>query len=79
MNVLLTKAVGFGEGLVGVDNMLLVFEQGDLIHEDLDGLGVAARNDGDFVESVGKRRICGRNLKEFLVVHDENSTNTAGL
>ena len=56
-----------------------MFEIGDLIHEDFDGFLVTRWVDDDFVEGAGKSRVFSGDFEEFLVVHDENHADVAGL
>lgn len=77
MNVLLAETVGFGEGAISVNNIFLVFEIRDLVHENFDSFFFVGRIDHDFVEGIGEGGILGGDFEEFLVVHNHDDANLA--
>ena len=49
MNVFLAEAIRFGEGAISVNDVFLMFEIGDLVHENFDGFFFIGRVNHDFI------------------------------
>ena len=77
MNILFAEAIGGEEGLVGVDDVFLVFEVWNLVHEDFDSFFVVAGMNHDFIKGVGEGGVFGGDFEETLIIHDENNANVA--
>ena len=72
VNVLFAETVGFGQGTVSVDDVVLMLEIRGSVHEDLDGFFATCGIDNNFVERIGQRGIFGGDFEKTLFVHDED-------